>query len=99
MRRITVEPEQLELIAGRMEEENETHVREYRELFNLIDLMSASWHGTDRTAFTTQVSGYQDDCQQLSFLCSLYIDFLRNSARAYRDVQDELAGEAMRLAS
>ena len=33
MRRITVEPEQLELIAGRMEEENDIYVRQYQQLF------------------------------------------------------------------
>ena len=97
MRRITVEPEQLELIAGRMEEENDVYVRQYQQLFELVDVMSVSWQGSDSTAFATQVSEYQDDCRQLSFLCSLYIDFLRNSARAYRDIQDELTSEAMRL--
>ena len=97
MRRITVEPEQLELVAGRMEEENDMYIRQFQQLFNLIDVMSASWEGSDRTAFTTQVSAYQDDCRQLSFLCSLYIDFLRSSAMAYRDIQDELTSEAMRL--
>lgn len=98
MRRITVEPEQLELMAGRMEEENDVYVKLYQQLFELIDTVSSFWQGSDGVAFTSQVSGYQDDCRQLSFLAGLYIDFLRNSARAYRDVQDELRAEAMRLA-
>ena len=99
MRRITVEPEQLELIAGRMEEENDIYVRQYQQLFELVDVMSVSWQGSDSTAFARHVSGYQEACGQLSFLWSLYNEFLRNSARAYRDVQDELTSEAMRLAN
>ena len=36
MRRITVEPEQLELIAGRMEEENDIYVRVTEIILRMI---------------------------------------------------------------
>ncbi|MGM9940900.1 MAG: WXG100 family type VII secretion target [Bulleidia sp.] len=99
MRHITVEPEQLELIAGRMEGENDEFTRYYNELFSLVDRLSSSWQGSDSLAFCNQIAGYQDDCRQLSQLCTSYTEFLRHTARGYREVQDELCAEAMRLVS
>lgn len=97
MRNIIVEPEQLELVAVRMEEENQDYVRYYEELFNTVEMMATSWQGKDNTAFTSQISGFEDDCRQLSVLCAQYSDFLRYCARAYTDMQNELAAEAGRL--
>lgn len=97
MRKITVEPEQLISIAGRMDDDNQEYVRLYTQLFELIDSVPSSWRGIDMEAFVTQVSSYQDSCRQLSFLCSMYTDFLRTAANSYRDVQEELRNRALRL--
>ncbi len=98
MRKITVEADQLVACAGRMEEENQNYMRNTEELFNAVDAMGAAWHGKENTAFTNKISGYHSDCRQLSLLCTQYIEFLRNSARAYCETQDELASQASHLA-
>lgn len=98
MRKITVEPEQLESCAARMDQKNQDYTHNYQELFNAIDAMSAAWQGKDNTAFTSQISKFQGDFRQLSLLCTQYADFLRSSARSYRDTQDELTSQAGYLA-
>ncbi len=97
MRQITVEPERLEACAARMDERNEDYTRNYRELFAAVEAMSAAWQGSDNTAFTAQISRFEADFRQLSMLCAQYTEFLRNSARAYRQTQEELTSQASRL--
>ena len=41
-----------------------------------------------------KLSALQSDFKQLSILCTEYIEFLRNSARSYRNTQDELTSQA-----
>ena len=98
MRKITVEPDQLDSAASRMEDENESYMRSTDELFSTVDTMSAAWQGKDNMAFTSKISGYHADCRQLSLLCTQYIEFLRSSSRAYRETQDELESQASHLA-
>lgn len=97
MRNITVEPEQLALTAARMEEENDNYIACYHDLFHTVEMMAASWQGKDNIAFTSRISGFEDDCRQLSVLCTQYSDFLRYCGRAYEDMQNELASVAGRL--
>ena len=98
MRKITVEPDQIDACAIRMEDQNQNYMRNTEELFNAVEAMSAAWQGKENTAFTTKISGYHSDCRQLSLLCTQYIEFLRSSSRAYRETQDELTSQASHLA-
>lgn len=98
MRRITVEPEQLEASASRMDDSNQSYQRIYAQLFESVDTMKAAWEGKDNTAFSTQIRKFEGDFRELSVLCTQYSEFLRNSARAYREMQDDLAGQASHLA-
>ena len=97
MRRITVEPEQLESCALRMEEKNQDYVDCINRLYEAVDAMSAVWKGKDSRAFTDRIFSFQTDIRQLSVLCTQYSDFLRNSAKAYRETNDELAAQASRI--
>ena len=94
MRKITVEPMQLEACAMRMEARNTSYLKNVATLFSAVDAMNAGWQGKDNLAFTTKLSSLQSDFKQLSILCTEYIEFLRNSARSYRNTQDELTSQA-----
>lgn len=98
MRTITVEPSTLESCAARMEEENQDYQSAYRQLFEAVDTMKAAWQGKDNTAFSNQIYKFESDFKEIFLLCSQYSEFLRNSARAYREMQDDLASQASRLA-
>ena len=55
MRKITVEPMQLEACAMRMEERNTSYLKNVATLFSAVDAMNAGWQGKDNLAFTTKV--------------------------------------------
>lgn len=97
MKRITVEPEQLEMYARKMDDENDTYQRAFLQLFESVDTMRAAWQGKDNTAFTTQIRKYETDFRQMSMLCAQYSEFLKNSARAYRETQDTITSQAQHL--
>ena len=98
MRTITVEPEQLEASASRIDDSNQNYIRAYPNLFEAVDTMKAGWQGKDNIAFSTQIAKFEGDFRQMSVLCAQYSEFLRNSARAYRETQDAIAAQAARLA-
>ena len=61
-------------------------------------MMAANtWIGRDNLAFTTQIQGYQDDFRRVELLMQQYSEFLKASARSYRQMQEELAAQASRL--
>jgi len=99
MRSIMVEPERLEAVAAKIEEANREYDRSYQAIYIQVDKMSASWKGKDNTAFTNQIKAFEDDLRQISIIMRQYADFLRNSARAYRETQDEIYARAARLRS
>lgn len=94
MRKIMVEPEQLESCAVRINQENQDYRSLCSSLMQSVEEMSSAWHGKDNTAFTSQIMKYQSDFEQVSALSGQYADFLCNAARAYRDTQEELAAQA-----
>ncbi len=98
MRKITVEPEQLEYCAGRIEDANQNYQRAFAGLFETVDMLKNGWQGKDNIAFSTQIAKFEGDFRQMSVLCAQYSEFLRNSARAYRETQDAIAAQAARLA-
>jgi WXG100 family type VII secretion target len=94
-----VEPERLESIAARIEEANRDYDHSYQAIYIQVDKMSSSWKGKDNTAFTNQIKAFENDLRQISIIMRQYADFLRNSARAYRETQDEIYARAVRLRS
>lgn len=98
MRSITVTPEVLEMSASKIEEENQQYQRSYSQLFDAVDVMHSAWEGKDNIAFSNQIRKFENDFRQISVLCTAYSEFLRNSARAYRETQDAIASQASSLA-
>ena len=70
MRKITVEPMQLEACAMRMEERNSSYLKNVATLFSAVDAMNAGWQGKDNLAFTTKLSTLQTDFKQLRSILS-----------------------------
>ena len=97
MRSIMVEPERLESSASKIEEANLEYERTYQQIYAQVDRMASSWKGKDNTAFTSQIRSFEDDLRQISIIMRQYADFLKNSARAYRQTQDEIYVRATRL--
>lgn len=97
MRSIQVEPGRLEVTASNIEKANADYERIYRAMYAEVDKMSSSWQGKDNTIFTSQIKQFEDDLRQISIIMRQYADFLRSSARAYREAQEERYSQANRL--
>lgn len=48
-------------------------------------------------AFVDQIAGFKDDFEKMHTLMLEYADFLRKSAKGYRDTQDNVVAEARKL--
>ena len=97
MERIIVDPSRLESTASNVDSANNDYQRIYHNLYAEVDKMETVWQGKDNTAFTNKIKAFEDDFRQISNILSHYSDFLRNSARAYRETQDELYNATSRL--
>ncbi len=96
-RTIQVTPEQLETAAGTIEGLSADYKTQYDQLYTETSAMAATWSGKDNTAFVDQISGFKDDFEKMHTLMLNYADFLRKSAKAYRDTQDTVVTEARKL--
>lgn len=94
---INVDPSKLEEVASKVETADGDYQRLYNSLYSEIDKLSGNWGGKDNLAFNGRIKSYEDDFRQISIIMRQYADFLKASARAYREVQDELASAASRL--
>ena len=99
MREIIVEPTRLEDSASKVESYDSDYQRVYSLLYEEVDKMASVWQGKDNTMFTNKIKEFEDDFRQISVLLRQYAEFLRNTARAYRETQDELYNAASRLKS
>ena len=97
MRIIRVEPGVLEDAANKVEQSCDDYDFILTKLYNDVDRMQTSWTGKDNVAFTDQLRNYQDSMIKISAVMRQYVMFLRNSARAYKETQDELFNQAGRL--
>ena len=96
-RTIQVTPEQLESAAGRIEGLAADYKSQYDALYNETNAMASTWNGKDNTAFVDQIAGFKDDFEKMHTLMLNYADFLRKSAKAYRDTQNTVVSEARKL--
>lgn len=95
--KISVDPNRLDVNASRIEQQVVTYEKTYRRLFQEVDGMGASWQGKDNQAFVQQITGFQADFQKMAILMREYANFLKHSAKTYRQVQDERMNQARRL--
>lgn len=98
-RTIQVTPELLETAATKIEGLATDYKAQYEMLYNETNAMASTWSGKDNTAFVDQIAGFKDDFEKMFTLMNNYVDFLRKSAKAYRDTQDAVVSDARKLAN
>ncbi|MDO4500446.1 MAG: WXG100 family type VII secretion target [Erysipelotrichaceae bacterium] len=94
---INVEPGRLEEVASRVETADLDYQRLFKMLYQEIDKLAGNWGGKDNLAFTSRIKSFEDDFRQISIINRQYAEYLRSSAKAYREVQEELTSSANRL--
>ena len=96
-RTIIVDPARLETAAQQMDAQAADYEKLYNQLFSEVDGMAAAWQGADNMAFVNQIKGFTDDFQKMVSLMKQYSEFLKFSAKTYRDTQNEIINQAKRL--
>lgn len=96
-RNIEVTPELLESTAGVIESLATDYKAQYDALYSETNAMASTWNGKDNLAFVDQIAGFKDDFAKMHALMNNYADFLRKSAKAYRDTQNAVVTEAKKL--
>ncbi len=97
MKTIFVEPAVLQNSAAAVDDLKSQYQDHVSKLYQYIEVMSSSWQGSDNLAFVNQIQGYYDDFQRIGMVLSQYSDFLKRSAIAYQQTQQELASMASKL--
>lgn len=95
--KIIVEPSQLDVSAQRIEEQCTQYERTYHQLYQCIDALQSGWQGSDNLAYVNQIQGFRKDFQQMNTLMRQYAQFLRQSAKSYRNVQEDRVAKARTL--
>lgn len=97
MRTIMVEPDRLERVAANIESLDGDYNRIYQAMYDQVDKIATNWKGKDNAMFTNQIKLFEDDLRNISAIMRQYADFLRSSARSYRQAQDEIYMRASKL--
>lgn len=95
--KIQVDPTKLESGALRIEQQSTAYEKSYARLFQTVETMNAGWQGKDNQAFISQIQGFQSDFIQMATLMKEYSNFLKTSAKIYRETQNERTAQARRL--
>lgn len=96
MSNILVTTNLLTSAATKMDSEANSYEQTYRQLLNAIRTL-ASWQGKDSQTFKDQVSGFEDNLQQLVSTAREYAQYLRRSAQEYEQAQSNVLSSAQRL--
>lgn len=97
MSKITVDPARLESAAQKMDGQASEYATQYKKLFSEVNAMGAAWKGADNTAYVTQIQGFEEDFKNMYDLLMKYSEFLKLSAKMYRDTQNEIISSAKKL--
>lgn len=96
---IQVTPDQLDTTASRIESLAADYKEQYELLYSETGAMATAWEGKDNIAFIDQINGFKDDFNKMFTLMNSYAEFLRTSAKAYRETQNAVTTSAKKLAN
>ena len=96
-RTIEVTPEQLEAAAKEIVGLAEDYETQYKLLYAEMDNMESTWQGKDNVSYIQQIKPFKDHLQRMKKLMDDYATFLRTSAKAYRDTQQNIHDQAKKL--
>lgn len=96
-KKIKVTPLMLETAAGKIGSMSEDYKSLYNQLYSKTGTLISTWKGRDNVAFINKVNGFKKDFEKMKALMDAYSDFLKKSAKAYRDTQTALEALARKL--
>ncbi len=94
---IKVTPQDLQNASGQISSLAGEYKSEYEALFREVHEMQGKWDGQDNQAYTNRVEGFRDDFDNMYNLMIQYSDYLKNTAKAYAETQDNIKNAASTL--
>lgn len=94
---IVVTPEVLESTAASIESLANEYKAQYTELYSTTNSLASTWSGEDNTAFVNQIDGFKDDLEKMYALMNRYAEYLRDTAKRYRETQEAITKQARTL--
>lgn len=94
---IRVTPEMLESAATSIESLANEYKAQYTELYSTTGSLAQTWSGADNVAFTNQIDGFKDDLEKMYTLMNRYAEYLRATAKSYRETQEAIVKQAKSL--
>ena len=94
---ILVTPEVLETTASSIKGLADEYRAQYTELYSQTDALATTWSGADNAAFKNQIDGFKDDLEKMYTLMNNYAEYLKTTAKAYRETQQTIADRARAL--
>lgn len=98
-RKLIVDPTKLEDAAQKMAKHADTYENLYVRLFEVVDGVEVAWQGADNLTFVKQIRSVEKEFQRNTKFMREYSDFLKFSAKTYRDVQNDSIANAKGLIS
>lgn len=97
MSKIIVNPTKLESVANKIQQGAADYSKLYNQLFTEVEAMKKAWQGVDNIAYTNQIEGFRDDLNKIKQTLEQYSVFLKQSARLYKNTQEEIVSKAKSL--
>ena len=94
---IRVTPEALDSAAGNIESIADDYKTQYESFYTLIGELNHTFTGEAYDAFKLKVEEFKDDFGKMWTEMNEYSTFLRNSATAYRNTQEDAKTRAQNL--
>lgn len=94
---IMVSPQLLEKASEAIGEWADQYAKEYEALFDSVEKMGNSWKGQDNISYTNRVKDFREDFITMKNLMEQYSEYLRKTAQAYANTQQEIANTASTL--
>ncbi len=94
---IEVTPQQLDTAAGKIEGLAGDYKTQYESLYKEADALGSGYEGEGKKTFINQLNGFKDDLEKMYGLMNQYADFLRKTAKTYRETQQNIVSQAKTL--
>ena len=95
--KIMVTPEMLEGAATSIEGLANDYKAQYNQLYAETGSLAQTWQGADNLAFVERIDGFKEDLEKMYALMNRYAEYLRTTAKAYRDTQNQVISQAKSL--
>lgn len=95
---ISVTPEQLKTVAGKVGASNQTYEKQYKRILTEVENLSARWKGQGNQDFVERIRSFQDQFLKLKNVLDDYVIFLNKASEIYANTERSIKDGTRKLA-